>query len=526
MKNKFVFLVLGVLLLGSVLAVLPTGGVSYCCEKIKGVADGTGGAWCQNAPIGECDDAINPETGSKFKLAPTSCESTSFCKRGTCIDIENGKCTPNTPQRVCADGGGIWSEAKVADIPQCQLGCCSIGDQASFVTQTRCKKLSEIYGLSVDFSTAVTNEFECIQSAMSEKKGACVFEEEFLKNCKFTTKRECSEMEASAGETANVGFYEDYLCSAESLGTICGRTDKTTCVSGRDEVYFVDSCGNLANIYDASKKNDPTYWSEVVSKQESCGYGDDNTDSASCGSCDYFLGSTCRNYDRSQDRSRPLVGDNICRDLSCKYKGVEYSHGETWCADSAGSEDNLPGSRYFRMVCYDDEVTVEPCADFRQEVCKESSVNGFKTSGCVVNKWQDCLSQTTKSSCENTDKRDCVWEKGIKVAKTGEDSVSKKGACLPVFTPGLDFWSAEGDTESICSKGKFTCVVEYEKKLTGSKKCVKNCECLEDSWEDNMNKICSSLGDCGVKTNYVGVMGYIDKDKEIITSEKIEKNAK
>jgi hypothetical protein len=33
----------------------------------------------------------------------------------------------------------------------------------------------------------------------------------------------------------------------------CGKTTNTVCVEGKDEVYFVDSCGNVANIYDASK---------------------------------------------------------------------------------------------------------------------------------------------------------------------------------------------------------------------------------------------------------------------------------
>jgi len=41
--------------------------------------------------------------------------------------------------------------------------------------------------------------------------------------------------------------------------------------------------------------------------------------------------------------------------------------------------------------------------------------------------------------------------------------------------------------------------------LLGSKKCVENCECLEDSWALSANRICSSLGDCGGYVNYLGV---------------------
>ena len=48
----------------------------------------------------------------------------------------------------------------------------------------------------------------------------------------------------------------------------------------------------------------------------------------------------------------------------------------------------------------------------------------------------------------------------------------------------------------------------FEKKLGGSKKCVENCECLDESWKEDMNNICTSIGDCGEKTNYLGFKGF------------------
>jgi hypothetical protein len=42
----------------------------------------------------------------------------------------------------------------------------------------------------------------------------------------------------------------------------------------------------------------------------------------------------------------------------------------------------------------------------------------------------------------------------------------------------------------------------------GEKKCVSGCECLASSWESSMNKVCAAIGDCGSKTNYLGVKGY------------------
>jgi len=479
-----VTLILGMFLIGIISAVE----VSYCCEKT------TSGAWCQNAPLDQCN--------AQFRKTPTSCEATSYCKMGCCYDSQEGTCDENTPQRVCDKNNGVWAEGASCEIAQCKLGCCLIGDQASFVTQTRCKKLASVYGLEINFRTDFASEVACIASATPDAKGACVFDKEYTTTCVFTTKKEC----ASIGGNGTSEFHEDYLCSADSLGAICGPTEKTTCVEGSDEVYFVDSCGNLANIYDASKIKDKNYWSKVYGKAESCGYGSSNAKSRSCGNCDYYLGSVCK---KAKITETPSYGNNLCADLSCEFEGKTYQHGESWCADSKGINNNLPGSKYFRMVCYSGDVTVEPCAEFRQETCVQSDVNGFKFAACRVNMWQDCTAQKKKKDCENTDKRDCKWLPDNRTAI----------ACVPKYTPGFEFWSTSAntsttsnttttDTSSSCSLATGTCTVKYEKKIGGSKKCIENCECLDAAWNNSMKNFCVSLGDCGEKTNYLGVVGF------------------
>jgi len=423
----------------------------------------------------------------------------------------------NTPERVCNDEGGVWDEREKDEIPQCQLGCCLIGDQAAFVTQTRCKRLSSLYGLETNYRTDINDEFSCISSATSDVKGACVFEEEFQKTCELTTKRECQErMSGSAttgeGYGTNIEFHEGYLCSDGSLGTNCGSSEKTTCVEGRDEVYFLDTCGNLANVYDATKVNDTNYWSEI--SEPSCGDGSGSAGSATCGDCDYLSGSTCKSYKRGEDRVKPNYGDNVCRNLGCTYEGEDYKHGETWCADSKGVDKSLPGSRHFRLVCYNSEVLIEPCADFRQEVCiqDEISIKGedFKTAACRVNLWQDCVIQDNKKDCENTDKRDCEWIGGT-------------DKCTPKYAPGFNFWGASEDSkgnedtseaESVCSIANDQCVItyekKYEKKIEGVRKIKSGQECLKGgSWEKEKEKLCVSLGDCGEKKNYNNNKGYL-----------------
>ena len=487
MKKYFIFSLFLVLCL-----FLVSAETNYCCEKTAS------GAWCQNDLETNCD--------ASYRVAPTSCESTSYCKRGCCYDSQEGTCTENSPQKVCEDGGGVWEDDALCVIPQCSLGCCVLGDQAAFVTQVRCKRLASLYGLETTFNSDITSEVQCIMETTSETEGACVYGSDYDLSCIFTTQSECDNMEDS-----NSTFYKDYLCSSDELGTNCGPTEDTVCVEGKDQVYFVDSCGNVANVYDASKIDDKEYWSKIYRLDESCGYGDSNANSKECGNCDYYLGSTCKEYERGEDKTSPSYGDNICRDLSCTWDGATYNHGETWCADAEGTGENLPGSRYFRLVCYNGEVTVEPCADYRQEVCEENDVEGFSSAACVANQWEDCVLQEDQDDCENSDLRDCRW------ATAGSISL-----CVPNNAPGFDFWtessndsSEEGSKwEATCALADTSCVVTYETDLFGGKECVDNCECLEDSWEDEMEAMCRSIGDCGGGTNYIGREGSNSEDDE------------
>jgi len=494
-------------------------GVKFCCERTNYEA------WCQNAPENECSPS--------YRKTPTSCEATSYCKLGCCYDSSEGICMENTPQKVCQQEGGTWADSKECDIEQCNLGCCVIGKQAAFVTLTRCKKLSSFYGLLVDFRANIGSELECISLASLSDEGACVYDVDFIKTCKFTSRQECNTMkegmklgnESVGGAiTGNVTFYKDYLCSAEELGTNCGLTKETTCIEGRDEVYFVDTCGNPANIYDSSKVNDKAYWRKKISKQESCGTGKANTNAAGCGNCDYFSGSICKDYKKAKT-SKPIYGNNICADLNCKEtSNGPKKHGESWC--STDENKDSVGSRYFRHICMNSEEIIEPCADYRDEICIQDKITSkgveFSQAACRVNRWQDCYSQTEKRDCENKDKRDCVWT-------ASKNEVSNKTlACVPEHAPGLKFW-VEGEVQGICSQATTSCVVEFEKKgliFSGDEKVISGSECWDSSkgtasqvWIDAQNKKCSSLGDCGVKVNYVGQEGYDEGYK--ITTKKV-----
>jgi hypothetical protein len=145
-------------------------------------------------------------------------------------------------------------------------------------------------------------------------------------------------------------------------------------------------------------------------------------------------------------------------------------------------------------------------------------VDDFSSAACITNQWQDCFLQTDKDDCENTDKRDCKWINGIVINQNGTSG--DDGTCVPKYAPGFDFWSSETDSEDICNSATTSCTVTYETDLFGNKDCVENCDCLDDEWEDKLAEVCTSLGDCGHKTNFVGQEGY--NEKKYVTKADVE----
>ncbi len=478
---------------------------TVCCEKT------ITNLYCQNVPANQC----SPNS----KQVPTACESTSYCKPGTCFDSNEGICLDNTPQLVCNANKGIWNENHPQ---QCELGCCVLGDQAAFVSLVRCKKLSSFLGLQTNFNKEIKDEVQCIQSVRNEDKGACVYEFEGEKTCKIITRKECNE---NVNKTDVVGeFFKGKLCSAEELGTKCGPTKQTTCIPGREEVYFVDSCGNPSNIYDATKLNDKDYWSNIKDKTKSCNPKSTNANSASCGNCNYLEGSFCRKS--GNGNARASYGNYVCADLNCKNteNGKSYKHGESWCVyddkGQLGVGKNAVGSRFYKHICINGEEVLEQCADFRQEECIESSIKTsvtFSQAGCRVNRWRECTSQSSKLDCENTDKRDCLWTYGseevpVTEAAKGQASLPQFIACIPKNAPGIKFWEGE-EAKSICSQGNSQCIATCEKGLFSDKKCKAD-GCVDDKgnadpfWTASKLGICTSLGDCGDNINWIGTAGY------------------
>ncbi len=548
-KNLVLSLILLTFLVGIVSA-------TFCCEKTA-----LTGARCQN---------VNEQAScnSAFQVESAFCEVTSFCKLGTCIDGEDGLCGTSA-KSPCETDGGTWVDAKRTDVADCANGCCYIGSGASFTTQAGCNAQSRVAGVTVNYKASINDEQTCLASASPQARGACSYNIGGEKNCSMTTKEVCNTQYKGNTIYSSVSFAEGMLCSAPSLNTKCEWSNQTTCVE-RD-VYFMDTCGNIANIYDATKIGDLDYWTYI-----------NNTwctgDVSQCGKCSYTGGTVCKEKEKL-DSVKPLYGDYMCKSINCdSYRGLYKNgqnatatnspkHGESWCVTDniAGAAKDSPGTSSFRLICEMGEVTKELCSnalpeDPRARVCYEDET--IKSATCAhTNLWQDCTVQTNKTLCEDNSTRDCKWVTGNEWAAMGnyyfmdggygvikylpedetpitpdengtvnvsliDSKIERTGICLPEYKPVL-----KDSLVSKCETVTASCLVRLSKPLVrdGGKDhndlsiwhCEKgdlhNCSCWNDpitgkadygvSWGKEINNLCAAIGDCGLQRNVVNVFG-------------------
>ncbi|MBX4196883.1 hypothetical protein KW805_04820 [Candidatus Pacearchaeota archaeon] len=470
---------------------------------------------CQEYPSSEC--------GGKCTTAciPSSKSQVSACSVGTCVDPVEGICQPGSPKSACENDGGQWYNDPNGNIAQCKLGCCLLGDQASFITSQQCSRKSVLLGVTSNFKPEIGSEIECLALAKTQEEGACVYEQDFQKSCTFTTKASCLQKTGRADS-----FYPGLLCSNPALNTTCKKQARTACVEGKDEIYWFDSCGNRENIYDANKAQS---WNEgkVLAKQDSCTLDAGKNllaHQSSCGNCNYFLGSICGQKAGNQklsDSSQNVV----CKDLSCTdAQGKKRKNGESWCAyqGSIGVDEknnratDTPGSSHYREVCIDGVIQTEACADARREVCIESQTQTnygkISSAACRANLWTQCSEYNTEVTGEGNARiasekqRDnkCSQNPDCFVKKVDISDNFKFNLCAPRYPPGFDLSANSDSAEMVCGLASQTCTAIYVKKLFSGWKCEANCECEDAIFTEKMNDLCISLGDCGAKVNYNG----------------------
>jgi len=529
-----------------------TGGPKICPETKNNEI-------CQPMLGKDCDDSCDVEClDGTFEDLPSDSE----CKLATCYDEDEGTCEPRSTKEKCEDDGGKVLDDQNANSPECAKNCCLAGDQAFFATERQCAKFAETHGLEIGVGVSfnsVESELECLASSSTQKEGACVFSAagEEKKSCRFTTAENCL-----ADNTGD--FYEGTLCSNADLNTNCEKQNSTSCVEGLDGVYWFDSCGNKENIFEGdSNAARERSWNNGLAKkiEDSCSIGTSDEpvrNQKNCGNCNRLRGSICAEEKENQELNDSPDSGFVCIDMGCvDAQGERREHGESWCAYQSqiglagpdlGALDILrgiipsnpitdliagdkavdtPGSLHFRKSCLNGEIEIEPCGNYRNELCEEARTEiagtdrEFSQAACRINRWQECLaynpSQTEgriigmageaagkiiKAKLSAT----CGLDPDCFVKDVNVDKAFQFSYCAPRYPPGFDLKNNVEAADKICSQASQTCTVIYVKKLSGWE-CEANCNCEDPTFAKQMNELCTSLGDCGAEVNYVGSQG-------------------
>lgn len=403
------------------------------------------GEYCQFVPEENCSD--------DFRKVPKLCEETEFCEPGCCYSPNTGWCNERTPERSC---NGIWEEDPLCNIAECHRGCCVLGNNAIWATERECEVKAGFYGLETEFRPDVNSELECIFLTERDDEGACVLSD----TCKFTTRESCESM--------NGYFYENIFCSDDGLGTDCQAQDHVGCAENENgdgqSAYWFDSCGNKEEV-----------------KEE----------------CSIFAGTMCALVDE----------DFTCRSINCEVDGRTRKNGESWCEydGTIGKGRDPVGSRHVKHICFMGEERIEPCQDYRNQICVGSETDGFSEAACRINNWRSCFDYNMdedysqeKMGEKCQENPDCTVQ-GVHIDKFSFDM------CVPDSPPGFDLSNEVGgkNSELSCGMASQSCTVIYVKKLSGWK-CKVNCGCEDSGFTQQMNDLCTSLGDCGGYVNYAG----------------------
>lgn len=425
-----------------------------------------------------CQTTFSEECNYEFKTSPSECKVTDFCKLGCCISDENGLCNKRTSERDCLSQGGKFEYEELCQVNECERGCCILGSETKWTTEKNCEFEGNTKNNDLPTEWLLdaehNSEIECKFASRKNFEGACVYDSGEEKKCAYESLEECV---SRTGKESN--FFRDYFCSNPELNTTCKAEDHKGCVDGEEDVFWFDSCGNK----------------EAVAKD--CSLLDDNY----CGKND--------------------AGEYICKSVDCE--SIGRKNGESWCEYDGiiGNGKDPAGSRHFRHLCYMGTERVEPCADFRNEICVEESSSikdgSFAQSACRVNQWRVCLDINNEKNADKI-KSKCSKNPDCRVKSIDMGGSFSFTVCTPNYPPGFelnpDMFNDDGSLNElayysvtpgngVCSTATKRCTTTW---LVGifCPGCIDNCKCHTNYFTQEMNDFCVSLGDCGGYINYIG----------------------
>ncbi len=404
---------------------------------------------------------------------PTGCADVPICDTGCCVTATG--CNVGKTQTWCRQNGGSWDQNNpdCSTNTECVSGSCTVNGQCfSDWTKRQC----DAAGPGATFSPGISDPASC-NAVNSDREGCCILGTNYFR----TTQNSCN-----GGR-----FVSNYLCSFAPVvtGTNCLPRDHKTC--GKDgKVYWVDSCGNLENVADNGRVH-ASYTQDTgrilsisavknypgncdISKGNLC--GKDSSGELTCldVNCDagesYYietnfdpgialfldkdsvkiegpkptgdgvsysggmLGETY--WQQKGDRIFLYSQSAISKDKD--NKGVTTrKNGERWCmmwsqptwdAGRGEAHPAAPGSRDYVFKCEYGKIKIEPCSDYRGQVCTEGyDINTDMTSArCEDNAWEGCIG-ASRDKC-NDQNLLCRFV---------------KGECVPIYPPGNVFWGED-----------------------------------------------------------------------------------
>lgn len=478
-------------------------------------ASSSGNACCELTKSGDgCVYTSTSNCNVQFAYADKECSETQFCETGCCFN-NDGTCASMASSSVCASKGGVFSKGTGCDaIPLCGKVCCKVGNNYFMATKQQCTKMSELFPtLKSDFNPNINNEYECAASMQSNEMGCCLQETE----CTYTDRGSCiGDSDSGSGTSPRsttgrdaTGFavvplegplgtsgQEDNLVTRSAV-----QTYASTIFESGKYCSSIKVCGCKAKHHKDCYDGD-VYWFDSCNNREE-----------KSGDCDASKGTLCnKNTLKCESLDCKTTFDKKAIDGTdiVTYDGIPRKNGESWCEydGAVGFGQDLVGSRHYRNLCIAGEEFIEPCKDYREELCVQGNVilpdkQKILTAVCKPNKWTECTTecntakdktggqkklamQRDKECCQDP-RKSCFWSSSSpedikKINADNEASIrslcadavdpdtgkitqdnpnyemctgqsqqvaeNNDGTCIPLVPPGLKFWNDEDNEES------------------------------------------------------------------------------
>jgi len=479
-----------------------------CCQETNN------GDYCKMTEQRNCKNGFNPVD---------SCEKDSVCSSENtvcCQNPDSGICS-RTSQIECSnkDFKSFTSDPSCSSVSECKQGCCILGSNCQITTNQQCNNIaSRTPGLTPEFKQDITGT-DCTDICIEMIEGCCITEGTYSYGKKVDCKGE---------------FNQGKLCSSLP-NSPCEKHKGTGCYDG--DVYYEDSCGNKEEIKEECNLEDSKFCKDNT-----------ETNSASCED------TSCKNpYIDKWNIHDPNIGP-----------GKVKQEGEAWCIyeSPTGNYYDRPGSIHYRHYCLQGQEIVEPCKNFREEVCSQASTaggdtsfkeiqdiaelgiemvspispgdfplvfnnDGFSKAECVENNIYDSKITTDVSTVPLgfpfwespslagrlstplqfifTAVEGQIPGSGTVMDQVIGGAMGTQGSATDALSnnPNLPRTEPNQDTNSVCSKANEPVTVKYLVGKFCPNKCVKNCYAEEGigpigDWITKKAEQCKSLGDCGV----------------------------